>query len=90
MRDGIMKWIKKWKRNGWQAAEKKPVKNVDLWRPLEVVLEPSVPLTLGARPCQHAMNERGPLALDGHRRGTRRRARRAVTLGQEPAKKLED
>ncbi len=35
MRDGIMKWIKNWKRNGWRTADKKPVKNVDLWQRLE-------------------------------------------------------
>ncbi|MDP6689550.1 MAG: ribonuclease HI [Alphaproteobacteria bacterium] len=31
LRDGITKWIEKWKRNGWKTAAKKPVKNVDLW-----------------------------------------------------------
>jgi ribonuclease HI len=35
MRDGIMKWIKNWKRNGWRTADKKPVKNVDLWKRLD-------------------------------------------------------
>jgi ribonuclease HI len=40
MRDGITKWIKGWKRNGWQTADKKPVKNVDLWQRLEAALAP--------------------------------------------------
>ncbi|MDP6875186.1 MAG: ribonuclease HI [Alphaproteobacteria bacterium] len=31
LRDGITKWIEKWKRNGWKTSAKKPVKNVDLW-----------------------------------------------------------
>jgi ribonuclease HI len=35
VRDGITKWVPKWKRNGWLTAEKKPVKNVDLWQQLE-------------------------------------------------------
>ena len=35
LRDGIMKWIHGWKRNGWLTAEKKPVKNADLWQRLE-------------------------------------------------------
>ena len=35
LRDGITKWIVKWKRNGWKTAAKKPVKNVDLWLRLE-------------------------------------------------------
>jgi len=38
MRDGIMKWIHGWKRNGWKTADKKPVKNVDLWQRLEAAL----------------------------------------------------
>ncbi len=40
VRDGIMKWIHNWKRNGWKTAAKKPVKNVDLWKRLEQVMEP--------------------------------------------------
>jgi len=38
LRDGITKWIHGWKRNGWKTAEKKPVKNVDLWQRLEQAL----------------------------------------------------
>ncbi len=33
--DGITKWIKGWKAKGWKTADKKPVKNEDLWRALE-------------------------------------------------------
>lgn len=39
LRDGIMKWIHGWKRNGWKTADKKPVKNVDLWQRLEAAIE---------------------------------------------------
>ncbi|MEC5321874.1 ribonuclease HI [Aurantimonas sp. A3-2-R12] len=35
MRDGITKWIHGWKRNGWKTADKKPVKNAELWQRLE-------------------------------------------------------
>jgi ribonuclease HI len=38
MRDGITKWIHGWKRNGWKTADKKPVKNVDLWQRLEAAV----------------------------------------------------
>jgi ribonuclease HI len=31
VRDGITKYIKNWKRNGWRTASKEPVKNQDLW-----------------------------------------------------------
>jgi ribonuclease HI len=32
---GISKWIHGWKKNGWRTADKKPVKNAELWRELE-------------------------------------------------------
>jgi ribonuclease HI len=35
LRDGITKWIHGWKRNGWRTADKKPVKNVELWQALD-------------------------------------------------------
>ncbi len=35
VRDGIMKWIHGWRRNGWKTADKKPVKNAELWRRLD-------------------------------------------------------
>jgi ribonuclease HI len=35
VKDGQTKWIKGWKRNGWKTADKKPVKNQDLWMAME-------------------------------------------------------
>jgi ribonuclease HI len=32
---GISSWIHAWKRKGWKTADKKPVKNVDLWKELD-------------------------------------------------------
>ena len=32
---GITEWIHDWKRRGWRTADKKPVKNVDLWMRLD-------------------------------------------------------
>ena len=32
---GISEWIKAWRRRGWKTADRKDVKNVDLWRQLE-------------------------------------------------------
>ena len=31
VKNGITEWIKKWEKNGWKNANKKPVKNKDLW-----------------------------------------------------------
>jgi ribonuclease HI len=38
LRSGITTWITTWKRNGWRTAERKPVKNVDLWQRLDQLL----------------------------------------------------
>jgi ribonuclease HI len=35
VRDGICRWIHRWKQTGWKTADKKPVKNVDLWQRLD-------------------------------------------------------
>ena len=32
--DGLTKWVKGWQRNGWRTADRKPVKNVELWQAL--------------------------------------------------------
>ena len=34
---GISEWIHNWKRNGWRTADKKPVKNADLWLMLDAL-----------------------------------------------------
>ena len=35
VRRGILEWLPQWKARGWRTADKKPVKNLDLWRLLE-------------------------------------------------------
>jgi ribonuclease HI len=35
VRDGITKWLHNWQARGWRTADKKPVKNEDLWRRLD-------------------------------------------------------
>jgi ribonuclease HI len=40
VRQGITSWIHNWKRNGWRTADRKPVKNADLWQRLDAALQP--------------------------------------------------
>ncbi|TVP70652.1 MAG: ribonuclease HI [Rhodobacteraceae bacterium] len=35
VKNGVTSWIHGWKRNGWRTADKKPVKNVELWQRLD-------------------------------------------------------
>ena len=35
VKDGVTSWIHGWKRNGWKTANRKPVKNIDLWQRLD-------------------------------------------------------
>ena len=37
VRNGITTWIHGWKQRGWRTADKKPVKNVELWQRLEAL-----------------------------------------------------
>jgi ribonuclease HI len=39
VRLGITEWLPQWKRRGWKTADKKPVKNDDLWKKLESQIE---------------------------------------------------
>ena len=39
VKDGITKWIHGWQRNGWKTADKKPVKNVELWQALSEAIK---------------------------------------------------
>lgn len=37
VKNGMTQWIHGWKRNGWKTADRKPVKNADLWQALDRV-----------------------------------------------------
>ncbi len=39
VKNGITSWIHNWKRSGWKTADKKPVKNADLWQRLDAALK---------------------------------------------------
>ena len=38
VKDGISSWIKQWKINGWKTAARKPVKNEELWKELDLLV----------------------------------------------------
>jgi ribonuclease HI len=42
VRDGITKWVHGWQKNGWKTADRKPVKNDDLWQALLAAARPHV------------------------------------------------
>jgi ribonuclease HI len=37
VKNGIQTWIHGWKKNGWKTSDRKPVKNEDLWRELDIL-----------------------------------------------------
>jgi ribonuclease HI len=39
VKDGLTKWIHGWKKNGWRTADKKPVKNAELWKALDAATQ---------------------------------------------------
>jgi len=39
LRNGMHEWLARWKRNGWKTADRKPVKNADLWEELVTAAE---------------------------------------------------
>ena len=67
VRQGITSWIHNWKRNGWRTADKKPVKNADLWQRLDAALKAhTVRWHWIKGHAGHAENERADqLARDG-------------------------
>ena len=71
LRNGITQWIGDWKRNGWRTADKKPVKNVDLWQRLDAAVgAPQGALALGARPCRSRVSTSAPTSSRAKRSRT--------------------
>lgn len=62
LRQGVTQWIHNWKRNGWRTADRKPVKNEDLWRRLDEALKRhSIDWRWVKGHAGHEMNERADL-----------------------------
>ena len=79
VRDGITRWIAKWKSNGWKTAAKKPVKNESLWRRLDRALERhDVEWHWVKGHTGHAENDRVDRLAGGE---AKKRARRSPAIG---------
>jgi len=66
VRDGIMRWLPQWKARGWRTADKKPVKNTDLWQRLDAVAGPHEIEWIWVRGhAGHPENERADLLARG-------------------------
>jgi ribonuclease HI len=64
--DGLTRWLPRWKANGWKTADKKPVKNDDLWRALdEAVARHTVDWRWVAGHSGHPENERADALARG-------------------------
>jgi ribonuclease HI len=61
--DGATLWLKGWQKRGWKTADKKPVKNEDLWRALEAEIQRHEDVTWEwvRGHAGHAENERADL-----------------------------
>jgi ribonuclease HI len=60
VRNGLMTWMKGWKKNNWiKSSDKKPVKNVDLWKRLDVLIaQHEIKFTRVAGHSGHPENDR--------------------------------
>ena len=83
-------WLARWKRNGWRTADRKPVKNEDLWRALDVLAQAHAgALALGARPrrpsreraLRRARERRHPRPARQRQRRGRARVSRVAPFG---------
>lgn len=71
--DGATTWLKRWKANGWRTADKKPVKNDDLWRALDSeVARHEIQWRWVRGHTGHAENERADALARGAIPGARR------------------
>ncbi|MDO5648430.1 ribonuclease HI [Paracoccus sp. (in: a-proteobacteria)] len=72
VKNGVTQWIHGWKRNGWRTADRKPVKNVELWQRLD------------AAQAQHRVEWRWIKGHAGH--AENERADELARAGMEPFK----
>ena len=62
LRDGVTTYLARWKQNGWRTADKKPVKNIDLWQRLDAAIRQHQIRWHWLRGhAGHALNERADL-----------------------------
>jgi ribonuclease HI len=54
VKNGITTWIHGWKARGWKTADKKPVKNIELWQRLDELRGAPGAVALGQGPCRRS------------------------------------
>ena len=87
VRNGITEWLAAWKARGWKTADKKPVKNVDLWQRLEEALaRHKVEWHWVKGHAGHPENERADqLARDGMAPYKPKKKKNKATAAEKPA-----
>jgi ribonuclease HI len=80
LRDGVTRWLPRWQQNGWRTADRKPVKNADLWQRLGALIADHRVEWLWVRGHSgHAENERADrlarIAAESARDGLRENGR---------------
>ncbi len=74
VKNGIETWIHNWKKNGWKTADRKPVKNAELWRELDALAaQHDIRMALGQGP-QRPSGQRSRRRPRQSRRGVDKRA----------------
>jgi hypothetical protein len=86
VKNGITTWIHGWKARGWLTADRKPVKNVELWQRLDALRAAPRALALGQgprrRPRQRARRRAGQPRRGLGEAGLRRPSRRRRFMGR--------
>ncbi len=93
VKNGIQTWIHAWKKNGWKTADRKPVKNAELWRELDALAaKHRVRVALGQGPQRPSGQRSRRRARQSRRRAgsTFAAAMRFARFAIDPAHRIDD
>ena len=88
LRQGITEWIDGWRARGWRTADKKPVKNQDLWERLDAARkQPPGRMALAQGPCRPRRERARATSWPGRRSGgcAQGSGRQAQGIGSSPS-----